>query len=146
MTISYFLGATTLSENVAAILANPVTRSHVSKWVSNLRFLTFDDDDGDSFHANRATVSSTVEDISIVGQCQPCAKRTPIPSGHICSTHMGYNKENLKSREMKYQQYNNPCIHIIGHSCSDCQHIPLFPNEGKITRFRIRRVYSPDFK
>ncbi|KAI1427001.1 heterokaryon incompatibility protein-domain-containing protein [Xylaria sp. FL1777] len=136
-------GAGTLSENVAAILANPVTRSHASKWASSLRFLTFDDSDDDSSQVNSLAVSSTVEDISIHGQCQPCARRTPIPSGHMCCAHLGSNnKENFKIREMSYQQYDNPCIHVKEHSCSDCQHIPLFPNEGKITKFRIRRVYS----
>ncbi|KAI8945344.1 heterokaryon incompatibility protein-domain-containing protein [Xylaria longipes] len=146
MTTPYSPGTGTLSENVAAILANPVTRSHASKWASNLRFLTFDDSDDDSSQVNSLAVSSTVEDISIQGQCQPCARRTPMPSGHMCSTHLGYNKENSKNREIEYQQYDNPCIHVKEHSCSDCRHIPLFPNEGKITKFRIRRVYSDEFE
>ncbi|XXH01682.1 hypothetical protein Hte_008043 [Hypoxylon texense] len=134
-----------LSENVAKILKSTEMRHHASRWASNLRFLTFDDSEYDL--ADNCTAPTTPQSPkdSLRGQCQPCARRVPVPSGHMCEHHAPMKSE-IPDREAELHKYANPCVHVREHSCFDCQHIPLFPNERRVTRFRIRRVYSSDIE
>ncbi|KAJ3539690.1 hypothetical protein NM208_g5387 [Fusarium decemcellulare] len=125
-----------LQQNVPEILRKRVARSHATSWADNLRFLTFDDSDETSGAATALTTASDVR-APIHGQCQPCQARLPVPSGHFCGRHI-FNRSKVKDREAELHKYANPCVHVREHTCEDCQHIPLFPNEGKITKFRIR--------
>lgn len=135
-----------LADNIDGILAHSAARIHAERWVSSLRFLTFDDGvegDSESNHGTHVALAADIDgnnssNPDIHGQCQPCAKREPLPSGHICSDHM---IRETQEREAELLKYTNPCVHVRENSCHACQHIPLFPNEGKVTRFRIRRVY-----
>ncbi|KAF4991859.1 hypothetical protein FDECE_13886 [Fusarium decemcellulare] len=127
-----------LQQNVPEILSHRVVRSHATSWADNLRFLTFDDSDETSDATTALTTASDVK-TPIHGQCQPCQARLPVPSGHFCGRHI-FNRSNVKDREAELHKYDNPCVHVREHTCEDCQHIPLFPNEGKVTKFRIRRV------
>jgi hypothetical protein len=38
------------------------------------------------------------------------------------------------------REYANPCVHVCELTCDYCKHIPLFPNQGAITTFKIRRI------
>ncbi|KAI0837772.1 heterokaryon incompatibility protein-domain-containing protein [Hypoxylon sp. FL0890] len=128
-------------DEVAKILESSTIRHHASRWASNLRFLTFDDSCEDDFDSNCTTLTTSQnEETPLRGQCQPCARRVPIPSGHMCESHT-INRTRIPDRETELHKYADPCVHVREHSCDDCQHIPLFPNELKVTKFRIRRVY-----
>ncbi|KAI1389582.1 heterokaryon incompatibility protein-domain-containing protein [Hypoxylon trugodes] len=131
-----------LSGNVERILRNPTNRDHARRWANNLRFLTFDDSDGIGSGGDCTSLTSVQNEKSpLRGQCQPCSKRVPVPSGHMCESHL---LKKTPDRELELHKYDDPCIHVREHSCDDCQHIPLFPNEGKVTKFRIRRLYSSE--
>ncbi|KAI8677386.1 HET domain-containing protein [Fusarium sp. Ph1] len=123
-----------LRENVATIIGQRMTRVHTSSWADSLRFLTFDDGhDHEPQEANQNT--------PLFGQCQPCQERLPLPAGHVCEKHLSLTPTaRIENREAELHKYADPCVHVREHSCNTCQHIPLFPNEGKATKFRIRRV------
>ncbi|KAK2603282.1 hypothetical protein N8I77_009750 [Diaporthe amygdali] len=63
----------------------------------------------------------------------------------MCAGHR-VSEDAAKKREGELLKYSDPCVHVNENSCHFCQHIPLFPNRGKLTRFRIRRVFPPNFK
>ncbi|RMJ15404.1 hypothetical protein CDV36_004942 [Fusarium kuroshium] len=123
-----------LRENVATIIDQRMTRVHTSSWADSLRFLTFDDGhDHEPQERNQET--------PLLGQCQPCQERLPLPAGHVCEKHLSLTPTaKIENREAELHKYANPCVHVREHSCKACQNIPLFPNEGNITKFRIRRV------
>lgn len=126
-------------QSVDAILSHRIIRADATRWADSLRFLTFDDGTDD----NVLTTGTKKPDI--YGQCQPCEARQPIPSGHICAQHDYPGQAvppHLKERESRLHEYFNPCVHVQEHLCRDCRHIPPFPNEGKVSKFRIRRVYK----
>lgn len=146
-----------LSQNVDSILKQTVTRVHANRWARNLRFLTLDDSDCNN--QNRSKNSATAmtssggtgicndtekveEHFRTTGQCSPCEKRLPPPSGHLCEQHLPKNLTRISSedRETELRKFTDPCVHVREHTCRECQHIPLFPNQGKVTRFRIRRL------
>ncbi|KAJ4169823.1 hypothetical protein NW754_005970 [Fusarium falciforme] len=123
-----------IRENVATIINQRMTRVHTSSWADSLRFLTFDD-------GQDHELQETNQDTPLLGRCQPCQERLPLPAGHVCERHLSLTPTaRIENREAELHQYANPCVHVREHSCETCQHIPLFPNEGKITKFRIRRV------
>ncbi|KAI1135020.1 heterokaryon incompatibility protein-domain-containing protein [Hypoxylon sp. FL0543] len=131
-------------DDVAKILDSSMMRHHASRWASHLRFLTFDDSCEDSAGSKCTTLTGPQDEKSLLhGQCQPCSRRVPIPSGHVCASH-SFNKEELPGREVELRKYADPCVHVREHSCDDCQRIPLFPNGRQVTKFRIRRVYPLD--
>ncbi|RSL64479.1 hypothetical protein CEP54_004704 [Fusarium duplospermum] len=126
-----------LRENVATIIDQRMTRVHTSSWADSLRFLTFDDGHDDEPH-------ETNQETPLLGQCQPCQDRLPLPAGHVCEKHLSLTSTTkIENREAELHKYANPCVHVREHSCKTCQNVPLFPNEGKITKFRIRRVNKP---
>lgn len=146
-----------LSQNVGSILEHTVTRAHANRWARNLRFLTVDDiGDNSQDRSKDATTVMTSSDgvgtfndtkeveepCGITGQCSPCEKRLPPPSGHVCEQHMSpdFQKFSSEHREAEFRKFTDPCVHVQEHSCHECQHIPLFPNQGKVSRFRIRRL------
>lgn len=145
---------TILSSEVDQILKYRVVRDHAVKWSRNLRFLTFDDSDVQSQKVafdGSEEIEEDIEEIpsgdaGISGQCKRCELRTPVPSGHQCEAHVqfqfgteSYEKHN-KTREQALREYSNPCVHVCELTCQSCQHIPLFPNEGAVSTFKIRRV------
>lgn len=131
-----------LLTNVDQILRHRIIRDHAKKWADSLRFLTFDDSEEDVQSSTVTTGTSQETLPAIEGQCQPCQARLPIPSGHLCSQHQ-LPSHLVENYEARLREYANPCVHVQQHSCKDCQNIPLFPNKGKVTKFRIRRVYEP---
>lgn len=134
-----------LLRNVEEILRHRMIRAHAKKWADSLRFLTFDDSE-EGVKSTTVTTRTSQESLpAIEGQCQPCQARLPIPSGHLCSQHL-FSTHYGKTYEERLHEYANPCIHVQERSCRACQNFPLFPNEGKVTRFRIRRVYEQDSK
>ncbi|ETS81505.1 hypothetical protein PFICI_06507 [Pestalotiopsis fici W106-1] len=139
-----------LSGIVQQILTHPVTRDHAVRWADNLRFLTFDDsDDESSTESQNNIVVGREEEAHARGQCEPCSRRVPVPSGHVCEKHIfniGHtgDKSWTESRDDRLHQFRDPCVHVLERSCEACQHIPLFPNERKATRFRIRRLSAKD--
>lgn len=135
-----------LSQNINDILKRPVMREHAARWANNLRFLTFDDDSDDKSHCSidsgpKVENAEKNELESLRGQCQPCERRVPAPSGHICQGHLS-NRNGSGDREAHFVAHANPCVHVHERTCEDCKAVPLFPNEGKVTKFRIRRLYA----
>ncbi|KAI1206855.1 heterokaryon incompatibility protein-domain-containing protein [Annulohypoxylon truncatum] len=134
-----------ISQDIPRILENSFVRKDARFWATSLRFLTYDDGD-DSLDAvtTSNTVSNSREDqkAPLHGQCLPCKNKVTIPPGHICGNHM-IMRGDIPNREAELHKHRDPCVHVRENSCNDCQNIPLFPNEGKVTKFRIRRVYQP---
>jgi hypothetical protein len=135
-----------LSSEIDEILKYEVVRAHAERWSHNLRFLTFDDS-GLSRDGNELVKSpkpdDDIEEIGsnpnpIIGQCQRCELRTPVPSGHQCESHFRVKPDNKRERAL--QEYANPCVHVCELSCAYCKHIPLFPNQGTVTTFKICRI------
>ncbi|KAH6642223.1 heterokaryon incompatibility protein-domain-containing protein [Boeremia exigua] len=136
-----------LSHEIDEILKHQVVRAHAERWSHDLRFLTFDDSGG--FCDEKGFIPSDKPDetsegtrsipASITGQCQKCELRTPVPSGHRCTSHF-QGTHNNEERDKALKAYTNPCVHICELTCAHCSHIPLFPNNGTITSFKIRRI------
>ena len=136
-----------LSSEIDDILKHQVVRAHAERWSHNLRFLTFDES-GPRCDDTVSTVSqdpdNSIEEIcadseSVSGQCQRCELRTPVPSGHRCESHIRVDRRE-HDREEALKEYANPCVHVRELTCSHCKHIPLFPNHGVVTTFKIRRI------
>ena len=135
-----------LSSNIDEILKYQVVRAHAERWSHDLRFLTFDD--SGLSHDEQEPIKSQepddeIEEIRstpdpIIGQCQRCELRTPVPSGHQCESHFRVKPDNKRERALR--EYANPCVHVCELACAHCQHIPLFPNQGTVTTFKIRRI------
>ncbi|KAK8021786.1 hypothetical protein PG990_006924 [Apiospora arundinis] len=131
--------AVCLKSNITGIMSHATVRGQADRWSRNLCFLTFDDDDGkSSAYAEDVPSSSWVRQ----GQCQPCEDRQPAPNGHICPDHMAPGSNTGADLLMP----NHSCTHVQARTCEDCIAFPLFPKHGKVTRFRIRRLYRPNFK
>ncbi|KAK6841063.1 hypothetical protein PG987_001923 [Apiospora arundinis] len=126
-----------LKSNITDILSHSAVRSHADLWSRNLRFLTFDDDSKTSAYAEDVEPSSW----TVQGQCRPCEDRLPAPNGHICAEHT--KRFSLGTKLLKE---SNTCVHVQDRTCDYCIAVPLFPNHGKVTRFRIRRLHRPDSK
>lgn len=45
-------------------------------------------------------------------------------------------------RELELYKFSDPCVHVRENWCQACGRIPQFPNQGTVTRFRIRRVHA----
>jgi hypothetical protein len=138
---------TNLSSEIDQIMSHRVARVHAERWSHDLRFLTFDDTE---IHGNPTELIESheskddVEEVprildSITGQCQRCELRIPVPSGHRCESHSRLGSRDDK-REVALREYANPCVHVCELTCDYCKHIPLFPNQGTITTFKIRRI------
>ncbi|KAL0938424.1 uncharacterized protein CTRU02_205034 [Colletotrichum truncatum] len=122
------------ASEIDGILQHSGPRENALLWAKNLRFLTFDD--GTDVSTTRKTP------VSKSGQCQRCAQGVPLPSGHKCAIHANIRltPKELETWERKLQSYSNPCVHVEDLTCDGCRHIPLFPNTGDISTFRIRRA------
>lgn len=49
-------------------------------------------------------------------------------------------KRDISEYEKEATAYDDPCIHVRDAACEECMHISLFPDSGRVTRFRIRRL------
>ena len=130
-------GGFEFSTNIDGILQHRIQRTSAVQWARNLRFLTFAGDEKypDIQSPERSSSTKGLH----LGQCTRCELRVPPPAGHICATH-AHVKKDIKAYEKRAKDYSNPCIHVEDVSCEECMHIPLFPNHGKATKFRIRRL------
>ena len=57
-----------------------------------------------------------------------------------CATHAQLRKREISEYEEQATEYDDPCIHVRDAACEECMHLPLFPNSGKATKVRIRRL------
>ncbi|KAK2017754.1 hypothetical protein LZ32DRAFT_600092, partial [Colletotrichum eremochloae] len=130
--------AACLRSNIAEILSHSIIRSHADSWSRNLRFLTFDDDGGKASAYAEDAASST--SWTVDGQCKPCQDKLPVENGHICADHM----LGIRKYGAHLPKSSNTCIHVQQRTCQDCIPFPLFPNHGRVTRFRIRRLRRQD--
>lgn len=122
-----------LSTNIDSLLVHLAPREDARRWAKNPRFLTFDD----SEESKLDTLSSPGSE-----QCRCCAERAAIPAGHMCARHANIlmTAEQLAAREESLHSYANPCVHVQELTCDGCRHVPLFPNRGVVSAFKIRRA------
>ncbi|KAF1845410.1 uncharacterized protein K460DRAFT_108754 [Cucurbitaria berberidis CBS 394.84] len=107
------------------IAKHRITQLHTRGWARRLRFLTFD---GPGFSSQDGPA-----------QCARCELGVQIPrNSHFCNSHRRVNRSNVEKAANDLQA----CNHIAKVTCSYCKDLPLFPNQEKATRFRIRRVIS----
>ena len=132
------------SSKLNAILEHRILRKSAARWARNLRFLTFANDEIDA-EVEKSSDFAVTKGLR-QGQCTRCERRVPPPAGHICADHALIPKSDIKASEKQLREYANPCTHVENASCKDCLHMPLFPNNGQITRFRIRRLKPKDTK
>ena len=126
------------STNIDAILQHRIHRKSAARWAKNLRFLTFAGDEM-STDTNASEGSDSTKELHR-GQCTRCELRVPPAAGHVCAAHIRFSKPDIKAYEKRAKEYTDPCIHVEDASCEECLQIPLFPNYGKVTKFRIRRL------
>ncbi|KAI8220721.1 hypothetical protein K4K54_008375, partial [Colletotrichum sp. SAR 10_86] len=121
------------SSQIDGILKHAGPRDNAKRWARNLRFLTFDTG---TDHPDAATLTPTR------GQCRRCAERVPAPAGHMCAVHANIRPtpESLTALEQKLAEFPDPCAHVEDLTCDGCRHVPLFPNTGEVSTFRIRRA------
>ena len=131
-------GGFAFSTNIDSILQHRFRRTSAAPWARNLRFLTFAGDEKHTDTQSPERLNSPRE--LHLGQCTRCELRLPPPAGHICATHAQVRKHDIKAYESRVKDYKNPCIHVEDASCEECMQIPLFPNRGRATKFRIRRL------
>ena len=138
-------GGFEFSPNINGILEHQSHRTSTVRWARNLSFLTFD---GDESYADAKTSEGSDSPKQLdQGQCTRCELRVPPPVGHICATHRNHlKKHDTSAYEKLAKDYNDPCIHVKHASCVECMQIPLFPNRGRATKFRIRRLKSKGTK
>ena len=130
-------GGFAFSTNIDSILQHRFRRTSAARWARNLRFLTFagDDECTDTQSSERFNSTKGLH----LRQCTRCELRVPPPAGHICAAHAHYRKD-IEAYEKRAKNYDNPCVHVEDASCEECLQIPLFPNRGRATKFRIRRL------
>ncbi|KAL8356164.1 hypothetical protein RB601_001462 [Gaeumannomyces tritici] len=139
-----------VSDHINEILKHPVARIESQRWLSSLRFLTFDDANEDEPHGSNTELAAQTgnqhqDTAEPRGQCLPCEQRLPPPPGHSCAQHMfrfGLNDGLRRERELELYKFSDPCVHVRENWCQACARIPPFPNQGTVTRFRIRRVHA----
>ncbi|KAF3805198.1 hypothetical protein GCG54_00010475 [Colletotrichum gloeosporioides] len=121
------------SSQIDGILKHAGPRDNAKRWARNLRFLTFD---------NGADQHDAATSTPTRGQCRRCAERVPAPAGHMCAAHANIRPtpESLAAWELKLADFPDPCTHVEDLTCDGCQHVPLFPNTGTVSTFRIRRA------
>lgn len=132
------LGAFEFSTNINDILTHQIHRTKAAQWARNLRFLTFAGDEAASY-TGIPEGSNTTKRLH-QGQCTRCELRAPPPVGHICAAHARMGMREISANEKEAKECKDPCIHVQDASCEECMHIPQFPNHGKATKFRIRRL------
>ena len=126
------------SPNIDDILKHQTHRTKAARWARNPRFLTFGGDES-STDTEIPEGSNQTKRLHR-GQCTRCELRVPPPAGHICATHIPMKERDISAYEKEAREYSNPCIHVQDASCKECMDIPLFPNHGSTTQFRIRRL------
>ena len=129
-------GGFEFSTNIDGILQHRFQRTSAAQWARNLIFLTFAGDE--KYTESQSPERSNATKGLPLGQCARCELRIPPPAGHICGTHA--QVKDVKAHEKRAKDYDNPCVHVEDASCEECMQIPLFPNHGRATKFRIRRL------
>ena len=118
----------TFLENAAEILKHPITRARSMAWATSVRFLTFDN--GENVEPSLdGTASDKNEGKGVHWGCQ------------VCRAHIDGRRKD-ENREYEPPGREKPCEHNLVGSCDKCWHIPLFPNSGEVTTFRVRQVRS----
>jgi hypothetical protein len=118
-----------LAKSIEEISNHKISRLAIRGWTRSLRFLTYDDNPDSSDTEN---VNATINPRQLCGRCE---RGTSLPAGHQCFTHL---KE--PALPIGKPVTVDACSHIARLTCNFCKDIPLFPSQGKVTRFRIRRV------
>ncbi|CAI6267911.1 unnamed protein product [Periconia digitata] len=134
-----------LFSEIDNIMKYQVVRAHAERWSQNLHFLTYDDSHDDNGEPGQSQLphESNSATQCVTGQCKRCERRTPVPSGHQCQSHFSFSGGHYEEedvREKALEEYSNPCVHVKALTCDECQHVPLFPNEGPVTCFKIRQI------
>lgn len=106
-------------------------RKPSQRWAQDLCFLTFEEEE-------EAVVLGNV---GIKRQCQRCEQDLKALPGHVCAAHrLNADPKYLKARERGIAKKLDNCVHVSEAACQDCEHLPLFPNTGRPTKFRIQRL------
>lgn len=134
-------GSFEFSSKIDEILQHKMHRTKAAQWAKNLRFLTFAGDEGPTDPETQE--GSDPPKGLHRGQCARCEPRVRPPVEHNCATHTQF-ESNISAYGKRAKEHNNPCTHVESRSCEECRHIPLFPNRGKATKFRIRRLKPKD--
>ncbi|KAH8664370.1 heterokaryon incompatibility protein-domain-containing protein [Xylariales sp. PMI_506] len=134
-----------LSTEIDRLLKHLAPRHDAKRWARTPRFLTFDDGDESVPSSLSSATGTGSSPVSNSGQCRRCAEQVPLPSGHICAVHSNVHMtpEQLTAREESLKNYTSPCVHVKELTCDICRHIPLFPNTGEVSTFKIRRAALP---
>ena len=128
------------STSIDEILQHRVKRPAAARWTRNLRFLTYAGDENDT----DVQIPENSSKEQRLGQCTRCELRVPPPAGHICYAHAQLKELDIKAYEKRSREFSNPCVHVENARCEECVQIPLFPNRGRATKFRIRRLKPKD--
>lgn len=136
-------GSFEFSSNIDEILQHQMHRTKAAQWAKNLRFLTFGGDEGSTDPKTREA-SGPLKGLHR-GQCARCESTVRPPAEHKGALHTQFECD-ISAYEKRAQGHKNPCVHVESRSCEECMHIPLFPNRGKATKFRIRRLKPKDTK
>jgi len=140
-------GTFELKRHVDTILQHKSSRAYAEQWVKNLRFLTYDD--SEMVERANSTELRDHADSQLIEQCLPCEHKLPLaPLPHQGQTipRTAKSRASMQRRNREAQKYDNACVHVQKVSCSDCRHIPLFPNQGLVKKFRIRRLRPIDVR
>lgn len=134
-------GSFEFSSKIDEILQHQMHRTKAAQWARNLRFLTFAGDES----STDPETQEGIDPLKVLhrGQCSRCELKVRPPAEHNCATHTQL-EYNISVCGKRAKEHNNPCIHVESRSCEECMHIPLFPNSGKATKFRIRRLKPKD--
>ena len=139
--------ACTLSASQVVPLIDEIAKHRISRfqirgWARRLKFLTFDENNDCEVSERSATEKTTDENPR--EQCAKCEFRVPLPNDHHkCSEHRLHRQS--RSPYNPVTTKSNLCEHVREVTCWHCETVPLFPNDRKATRFKIRRVTSNDF-
>jgi hypothetical protein len=137
-----------LSREVNQILNHQIVRAHAERWSHDLRFLTYDEPGPrhdevaprDTAEANdeiEQTCSNATNPIT--GPCDRFELDKSVLSGHHCESRIPTEHMN-KTREIALKDLGEPTSHACELTCGHCRHIPMFPNQGTIITFKIRRL------
>ncbi|RDW71004.1 hypothetical protein BP6252_07567 [Coleophoma cylindrospora] len=100
------------SSNVEEILKFQTHRRKAVRWAKNLRFLTFEQEP--IADAAGIVADEEIINVSKKGRCTRCELRVPLPAGHICNSHGGYNsKAAVLAQDQKYKGFPDPCPHVV---------------------------------
>lgn len=123
------ISSSRLAGSIEEISKHKTSRTLAKGWARSLRFLTVDED-----------ITNDANKKQLCGGCEVHGN-THLP-GHDCSSHqrVGRTRNSNRNLDSDVVEELNACKHVAKVTCKYCQHIPIYPSSGKVTRFRIRRV------